>query len=276
MSREALFLHVVRSVNADGTIVSEDKAAVAVLEWVEAVQQEAPGAVMGVVWTHDDALDASHSRRLHEAVLARVNTEIERHVDAVDEAMRAAEADMEDDAAWLEKMALRDAALDALDKVLMEREVEKILDGQNRRKHFYSPDPVVLLRHQEKKAYGACTAPAPDSFFAFDEPAPRFIEGEETTFDEPCFSFGGTFIEGEETAFDEPCFSFGGTPAPAVGCAFQASSGASFGVTPAFGASASTGGAVGGERAFGASASTSRFGFGTAPSSTGAAAGVKR
>ena len=35
MSREALFLHVVRSVNADGTIVSEGKAAVAVLEWVQ-------------------------------------------------------------------------------------------------------------------------------------------------------------------------------------------------------------------------------------------------
>ena len=95
------------------------------LEWVEAVQQEAPGAVMGVVWTHDDALDASDSRRLHETVLARVNGEIKRHVDAVDEAMRAAEADMEDDAAWREKKALRDAALDALDKVVMEREVER-------------------------------------------------------------------------------------------------------------------------------------------------------
>jgi hypothetical protein len=92
---------------------------------VEAVQQEAPGAVMGVVWTHDDALDASDSRRLHKAVLARVNAEIQRHVDAVDEAMRAAEADMEDGAAWREKKALRDAALDALDKVVMEREREE-------------------------------------------------------------------------------------------------------------------------------------------------------
>jgi Leucine-rich repeat (LRR) protein len=122
MSREALFLHVVRSVNADGTIVSECKTAVAVLEWVEAVQEEAPGAVMGVVWRHDDALDASDSRRLHESVLTRVNAEIERHVDAVDDAMRAAEADIEDDAAWREKKALRDAALDALDKMVMERE----------------------------------------------------------------------------------------------------------------------------------------------------------
>jgi hypothetical protein len=124
MSQEALFLHVVRSVDADGTIVSESKAAVTVLEWVEAVQQEAPGAVMGVLWTHDDALDVSDSRRLHEAVLARVNAEIERQVNAVDEAMCAAEADMEDDAAWREKKALRDAALDALDKVVMKRKVE--------------------------------------------------------------------------------------------------------------------------------------------------------
>ena len=57
-------------------------------------------------------------------MLARVNAEIERHVDAVDEAMRAAEADMEDDVVWRDKKALRDAALDALDKVVMEREVE--------------------------------------------------------------------------------------------------------------------------------------------------------
>ena len=45
MSTAALFLHVVR---AD---MSEDQAAAAVLEWVDAVQQQAPGSVMGVVWT---------------------------------------------------------------------------------------------------------------------------------------------------------------------------------------------------------------------------------
>jgi hypothetical protein len=86
------------------------------------VQQEVPGAVMGVVWTHDDALDASDSRRLHETVLSSVTAEIERQVDAVDKAMRAAEADIEDDAAWREKKNSRDASLDALDKVVMERE----------------------------------------------------------------------------------------------------------------------------------------------------------
>jgi len=32
----------------------EDKAVASLLEWVEAVQQEAPGAVMGLVWTHAD------------------------------------------------------------------------------------------------------------------------------------------------------------------------------------------------------------------------------
>ena len=50
---------------------------------------------MGVVWTYDDALDSSDNRRLHEVVLARVNAEIKRYVDAVDEAMCATETDME-------------------------------------------------------------------------------------------------------------------------------------------------------------------------------------
>jgi len=48
MSATALFLHVVRSDK------SETEAAAAVLEWVDAVQQEAPGAVMGIVWTRVD------------------------------------------------------------------------------------------------------------------------------------------------------------------------------------------------------------------------------
>jgi hypothetical protein len=48
MSEGALFLHVVRSDAA------EDEAAASLLEWAEAVQQEAPGAAMGVVWTHAD------------------------------------------------------------------------------------------------------------------------------------------------------------------------------------------------------------------------------
>jgi len=48
MSPGALFLHVVRC------DMPEDASVSALLEWVEAVQQEAPGAVMGVVWTHTD------------------------------------------------------------------------------------------------------------------------------------------------------------------------------------------------------------------------------
>jgi len=48
MSPSALFLHVVRC------DLPEEKAVTVLLEWVEAVQQEAPGAVMGVVWTHID------------------------------------------------------------------------------------------------------------------------------------------------------------------------------------------------------------------------------
>ena len=64
MSDDALFLHVVRSDK------SEEEAAAAVLEWVEAVQQEAPGAVMGVVWTHVDLLE-DPGDRLQRAGLAR-------------------------------------------------------------------------------------------------------------------------------------------------------------------------------------------------------------
>ena len=48
MSEGALFLHVVRC------DMAEDAAVEALVEWVEAVQQEAPGAVMGVVFTHAD------------------------------------------------------------------------------------------------------------------------------------------------------------------------------------------------------------------------------
>jgi len=49
MSAGALFLHVVRC------DMSEDTAVAALLDWVDAVQQEAPGAVMGLVWTHIDS-----------------------------------------------------------------------------------------------------------------------------------------------------------------------------------------------------------------------------
>jgi Leucine-rich repeat (LRR) protein/uncharacterized caspase-like protein/GTPase SAR1 family protein len=114
MSAEALFLHVVRSDK------SEEEAAAAVLEWVEAVQQEAPGAAMGVVWTHADLLVGDEEReRLQRAVLARVKTEIERQVRAVDEAMRQAEGEFEADAAWREKQAQRDAELESLDDGLV-------------------------------------------------------------------------------------------------------------------------------------------------------------
>jgi hypothetical protein len=51
MSAGALFLHVLRS---DMSESSEDESVKSLLEWVGAVQQEAPGAVMAVVWTHVD------------------------------------------------------------------------------------------------------------------------------------------------------------------------------------------------------------------------------
>ena len=48
ISPGALFLHVVRC------DMPEDAAVMALLEWVQAVQQEAPADVMGLVWTHTD------------------------------------------------------------------------------------------------------------------------------------------------------------------------------------------------------------------------------
>jgi len=53
MSPGALFLHVVRC------DMPEDAAVAALLAWVDAVQQEAPGAVMSLVWTHTDIFDDS-------------------------------------------------------------------------------------------------------------------------------------------------------------------------------------------------------------------------
>ena len=56
MSEGALFVHVLRS------DMAEAAAAAALMEWVEAVQQEAPGAVMGVVWTHVDKVGGDAGR----------------------------------------------------------------------------------------------------------------------------------------------------------------------------------------------------------------------
>ena len=56
MSEGALFLHVVRSDS------NEDVAVASLLEWVEMVQQEQPGAVMGVVWTRVDCVKGGIDR----------------------------------------------------------------------------------------------------------------------------------------------------------------------------------------------------------------------
>ena len=94
----------------------------ALLAWIEAVQQEAPGAVMVVVWTHADLLEADAAGKLQAAALEQVKAEIERQVFAVDEAVRQAEEPFEEhtewseNAQWSEKRALRDAALEALDR----------------------------------------------------------------------------------------------------------------------------------------------------------------
>jgi len=51
MSVGALFLYVVRC------DMPEDAVVATLLDWVETVQQEALGAVMGIVWTHIDCFD---------------------------------------------------------------------------------------------------------------------------------------------------------------------------------------------------------------------------
>ena len=123
MSAGALFLHVVRS------DIPEDEAVETLLEWVEVVQQEAPDAVMGVVWTHIDCASATVSK---SRVLDRVREEINEQMRAVDDAMREMEdviADhLQDRGAeqggclcekWMRARKQRDAALKALDQRAM-------------------------------------------------------------------------------------------------------------------------------------------------------------
>ncbi len=123
MSAGALFLHVVRS------DMPEDEAVETLLEWVEVVQQEAPGAVMGVVWTHIDCASPTVSK---SRVLGLVREEITEQMRALDDAMREMEdviADhLQDRGAeeggslcekWIRARKQRDAALKALDQWAM-------------------------------------------------------------------------------------------------------------------------------------------------------------
>ena len=141
MSPGALFLHVVRC------DMPEDAAVAALLEWVAAVQQEAPGAVMGVVWTHIDCVD--EATVMQTQVLGRVHTEIEQQVLAVDEALRQLENDFMQDfsahqqtdlyAKWARTREHRDTALSSLDQHVMTgclaREVVgKVEEKKERRK----------------------------------------------------------------------------------------------------------------------------------------------
>ena len=140
MSPGALFLHVVRS------NLPEEETVMALLEWVEAVQQEAPGAVMGVVWTHvDRPVDVSltsfthaspeelHRRHMVQvprkstSVLSRVKAGIEQQVQVLDEALRQLEAVIERNCEelpdlsrkWAQEREQRDAALVVLDRQAM-------------------------------------------------------------------------------------------------------------------------------------------------------------
>ena len=121
MTDDALFLHVVKS------DASEEGAVAAVLEWVEAVQQVAPCAVMGIVWTRLDLVTdiVTCCSQIHQAVRSRVATEIDGHVQAVDEVMQEAENVFQIHAGWREQTKLRDTALKLLDQnLLVERQEE--------------------------------------------------------------------------------------------------------------------------------------------------------
>jgi hypothetical protein len=123
MSAGALFLHVVRS------DMPEDKAVETLLEWVEVVQQEAPGAVMGVVWTHIDCASSASATVSKSRVLGRMHGEINEQMRALDDMMREMEdvvADYLQDRGteqggrlcekWMRARKERDAALKALDE----------------------------------------------------------------------------------------------------------------------------------------------------------------
>ena len=90
MSEGALFVHVLRS------DMTEEAAGAALMEWVEAVQREAPGAVMVVVWTHMDTAGADGGRGLRPRVLSKVRDDIEGQVATVGAALRDVEDEIAD------------------------------------------------------------------------------------------------------------------------------------------------------------------------------------
>ena len=119
MSPGALFLHVVRS------NLPEKEAVMALLEWVEAVQQEAPGAVMGVVWTHTDCVN--RAAEIQTRVLAQLNKEIGQQAQEMDDMLRRLEDDLilgaqlqtKLAAEWAQTREHRDQFLTVLDRLSM-------------------------------------------------------------------------------------------------------------------------------------------------------------
>jgi len=120
MSPGALFLHVVRS------DLPEKEAVMALLEWVEAVQQEAPGAVMGVVWTYTDCVNKA--AEIQTRVLAQLNKEIGQQVQEMDDVLRELEDGLMFElgeqhqtelAGWAQTREQRDELLTVLDRLSM-------------------------------------------------------------------------------------------------------------------------------------------------------------
>jgi len=102
MSADAMFVHVVRS------NTSEKEAVDALLSWIEAVNHEVPGAVMGVVWTHLDC-----SKVNQESVLQSVQQKLA--ID--DEALNGAMQDLEDEAVKLPHDEMSDRARESYEEL---------------------------------------------------------------------------------------------------------------------------------------------------------------
>eukprot|EP00277_Geminigera_cryophila_P013459 CAMPEP_0179444644 /NCGR_PEP_ID=MMETSP0799-20121207/28080_1 /TAXON_ID=46947 /ORGANISM="Geminigera cryophila, Strain CCMP2564" /LENGTH=1038 /DNA_ID=CAMNT_0021231873 /DNA_START=47 /DNA_END=3165 /DNA_ORIENTATION=+ len=107
--------------------MAEHTAVAVLLEWIEAVQQEAPGANMGIIWTHIDCVE--NATAMQARVLEQLHTEIEQQVQAVGEVLQHLEDEYMHDldvkqqtdlpAQWVRARQHRDATLAILDQVSM-------------------------------------------------------------------------------------------------------------------------------------------------------------
>jgi len=170
MSDGALFLIIVRS------DVTMDEACETILVWMESVQQESPGAIIGIVWTHVDetqfgrfssspdllqadtgnsSAKAEESRIVFQRnVLARVKIGIDKQVGAIDEAMRHLEdmllKESVDESEWLELKNSRDKTLESLNRSTLDWKEVSIEDEYEKTVECVRPE-LVPFYHENCK-----------------------------------------------------------------------------------------------------------------------------